>query len=128
MTTHPLPDLELTGDPLDNMTLPEMRLLNDKLSRHLGRSVDAVHAITEPTADRWDALAYLAWVAAKRKRPTAVLGEFTRLSLSELKQVLSWTPPPPPEDQAADQADDADVLTLDDLAENAKGDPTAPTP
>lgn len=119
--------LQLQGDALDTLTITELRLANSALSRQLGRSVDVAHAITAPTEDRWDALAYVAWLQAKRHNHQAKLAEFMALTAAELSAVV--TPPPPPVPVPEDDDDqEADPITLDDVEEAARQDPTDPTP
>lgn len=119
--------LQLQGDPLDTLTLVELRLGNAAMSRQAGRSIDLAHAITTPTEDRWDALAYCAWLQAKRHNHQAKLGEFLALTAGELMAVIQ---PPPLEPVQVDQDDqeDAAPITLEDVEDAATEDPTDPTP
>lgn len=118
--------LQLTGDALDTLTIPELRVGNAMLSRQVGRSVDLGSAIVDGTEDKPDALAYVAWLHAKRHDHQAKLGEWTTLPYGLLFTALtSWQRPAAPTDQA-DQADAGP--DLDDLQEAAEADPTEPTP
>lgn len=99
-------------DLLDGLTVRELRVGNGKLR------ADLVNAITEPTADRWDALALAGWLWAKRTDPAARLDPWTDLTASQLVELLDLnTDPTVDDDQADDQAD------VDELA-----DPTPPGP
>lgn len=117
--------LQLTGDPLDTLTLTELRLGNSAMSRQAGRSIDLAHAITTPTEDRWDALAYCAWLQAKRHNHSAKLGEYLALTAGELMAVVT---PPPPALPAEDTEDQDETVTLQDVEDAARLDPTDPTP
>lgn len=119
--------LQLEGDPLDTLTLVELRLGNAAMSRQAGRSIDLAHAITTPTEDRWDALAYCAWLQAKRHNHGAKLGEFLGLTAGELMAVVQ---PPAWEPVQVDQEDQeaAPTITLEDVEDAATEDPTDPTP
>ena len=121
-TTAPLlPDIGLTGDPVDTLTIPELRIGNAKLR------ADIVNAITRPTEDRWDALALVAWLHAKRLDPAARLETFTRLTVEQIAQVVKWEPPPAADDDQVDTLP-AKPATIDQVAAQAEADPTVPTP
>jgi len=119
--------LQLTDDALDSLTVPELRLANSTLSRQNGRSVELVHAITTPTEDRWEALAYVAWLHAKRHDRQAKLQPYLELTAKELVYVTAT--PPPALDTSQDEDDPAQPApTLEDLEAKARQDPTEPTP
>jgi hypothetical protein len=120
-----LPHLDYTGDPTHGLRVPELRVANAQLSRTLGRQVDVLDAITRPTADRWDAMAYVAWVIHKRTDPTAQLGIWTGATAGELSNALQVRETPQPAVQEDDP--DAQVPTLDQLGEEARQDPTETT-
>lgn len=118
-TLEGIPDLKLTGDAVNSLTVQELRIANGKLR------ADVVHAITEPTADRWDGLALVAWILAKRQEPTIPLTRFTELSIAELMQIL--TPPDDPNDGLELEAGagaGTPARELDDLAAEAAANPT----
>jgi hypothetical protein len=119
-TTDQLPDIQLAGDPVDTLTIPELRVGNAKLR------ADIVHAITRPTEDRWDALALVAWLHAKRVDPRARLETFTKLTVEQIAKVVAWNPPDPV-DQDVDLVT-GPTATIDDVARRAAEDPTGPTP
>jgi hypothetical protein len=120
-----LPELEYAGDPTHGLRVPELRVANAQLSRTLGRQVDVLDAITRPTADRWDAMAYVAWVIHKRTDPTAQLGLWTGATAGELSTALQVRPSPEPADSG--QEEDGPIPTLDQLGEEARQDPTETT-
>lgn len=120
-----LPHLDYTGDPTHGLRVPELRVANAQLSRVLGRQVDVLDAITRPTADRWDAMAYVAWVIHKRTDPTAQLGVWTAATAGELSTALQVRETP--ELATDDQEEDGPVPTLDQLGEEAAKDPTETT-
>lgn len=121
-----LPRLDYEGDATHGLRVPELRVANATLSRTLGRQVDVLDAVTAPTADRWDAMAHIAWVIAKRSDPTAQLGLWTNATAKELSEALQVRAYPertkPPEDEAAP------TPTLDQLHDQAEEEgPTGPT-
>jgi hypothetical protein len=130
MTTdreNPLPDLGLTVDPVDSLTIPELRIGNAKLRG------DLVHAITAPTADRWDALAIVGWLHEKRQNPRANLATWAADNVTPPDLMRALTPTVPEKSSDVDdQGDDVDEGTPADretaLDEAVSADPTAPTP
>lgn len=117
MTATPLPHLDYTGDPTAGLRVPELRVANATLSRTLGRQVDVLDAITRPTADRWDALAHIAWILHKRQDNTAQLGLWTNLTAGELSTALAVRPAP----ELPEPADSEDPPeSLEDLQEHAR--------
>lgn len=121
-----LPHLEYAGDPTHGLRVPELRVANAQLSRTLGRQVDVLDAITRPTADRWDAMAYVAWVIHKRTDPAAQLGIWTGATAGQLSEALQVRERPTvPADSGDDQ--DGPVPSLDQLGEEAAQDPTETT-
>jgi hypothetical protein len=121
-----LPELDYAGDPLGALRVTELRLCNSSLSRTLGKSVDVVDAISTPTEHRWDAMAYVGWVLAKRTEPTCPLGIWTAATAAELSAALPVRPEP--ETSPPDQEEgETPPPSLDDLEAEAKRDPTEPT-
>jgi hypothetical protein len=123
MTTE-LPDLNLTADPLDSLTIPELRIGNAKLRG------DLVHAITTPTADRWDALAIVGWLHAKRLDPRARLETWTAddVTAERLSWAVRYAPPVPVDGDQDDDAEPRPPVTAAVVEARAKEDPTVPTP
>lgn len=120
--------LEFTGDPIGDLRVPELRVANATLSRTVGRSVDVAEEITSATELRWDAMAHVAWVLAKRTHPEAPLGLFTGARAGELSDLLRPRHPAPRTDTAADTEEaPADPPTMADVQELAAQDPTEPT-
>lgn len=121
-----LPDLHLTGDPVDSLTVPELRIGAAKLR------ADLVHAITTPTADRVDALAIVGWLHEKRLDPRANLATWANETVTfvDLANALRFVPPEPAEsDDVDDQADEGTPADREAaLDEAVSADPTAPTP
>lgn len=116
-SSRELPRLEYVGDPTHTLRVPELRLVNHQLSRVLGRQVDVLDAITTPTADRWDAMAYVAWAIHKRQDPQAQLGLWTGATAMELSQALAVRPHP---ERAQPETDpDAAGPTVQDLEDRA---------
>jgi hypothetical protein len=115
-----LPDLQLTGDPLDGLSVRELRVGNAKLRG------DLVHAITTPTADRWDAMALMGWLHAKRLDPTAKLDPWLDLTAAQLSKALRYVAPQPADsdDVVVDQVDVVATATIDDVMREAQADPT----
>lgn len=120
-----LPHLEYVGDPTASLRVPELRVANATLSRTLGRQVDVMHAITAPTADRWDALAHIAWLIHKRQDPQAQLGLWTNATAGELSDALEMRPTP--EQPEPEDAEDPEPPTLEEVEEQAAKDPTETT-
>ncbi len=117
-----LPDLQLTADPLDSLSVRELRVGNAKLRG------DLVHAITTPTADRWDAMALMGWLHAKRLDPTAKLDPWLDLTAAQLSKALRYVAPEPSgDDVVVDQVDVVPTATIDDVMRQAQADPTDPT-
>lgn len=117
-TTRELPRLDYVGDPTHTLRVPELRLANHQLSRVLGRQVDVLDAITTPTADRWDAMAYVAWVIHKRQDPTAQLGLWTGATAMELSAALAIRPHAERDTPDADDGQ-AEPPTVQDLEDRA---------
>lgn len=117
-----LPALALAGDPLDTLTIRELRVANGKLR------ADVAHAITEPTEDRWDAMALVAWMHAKRQDPTAKLDPWLALTAAQLMKALEGPAPVDPVAMDSDTTTDAvPTATIDDVVRQATEDPTAHT-
>ena len=115
-----LPTLNLTADPLDGLSVRELRVANGKLR------ADVVHAIMAPTADRWDAMALVGWLHAKRLDPTAKLDPWLDLSAAQLSKALRVVEvDKPPVDHVAAQL--TETATIDDVLAEAREDPTVPT-
>ena len=125
-TDRQLPRLDYVGDPTHTLRLPELRVANSTLSRTVGRSVDVLTEVSASTELKWDAMAHIGWVMAKRTDPTAMLGLWTAATAKELSDALAYREPekrPEPEDQA-----DATPPTLDDLEEAARTEGPTGTP
>ena len=115
-TPRELPHLDYEGDPTHTLRVPELRLANHQLSRVLGRQVDVLDAITTPTADRWDAMAYVAWVIHKRQDPTAQLGLWTGATAMELSAARAIRPHAERDTTDDGQAEPPTVQDLEDRA------------
>lgn len=132
---HSLPNLEalgIVGDPLGQLTVPELRVVNSALSRSNGQSIDVADAITRPTEFRWDAMAYLGWVLEKRSNPQAKLAVWMAATADELTDAITPSGPAADADEVdPSQADGSEALpppmTADELDELATADPTGPT-
>jgi hypothetical protein len=124
MTDRQLPELTYTGDPTHGLRLPELRVANATLSRTLGRGIDCLTEISMDGEHKWDAMAHVAWVIAKRTEPETPLGIFTGATAKELADALAYRPP-------ADQPEpdpDAPTPSLDQLEEEAKAEGPTGTP
>lgn len=123
MTATDTVELDYAGDPIGDLRLPELRVANATLSRTLGKGIDCATEISEDGQHKWDAMAHVAWVLAKRTDPEAQLGRFTAMRLQELANLLVPRQPAAPAEPPAD----AEPPTLDQLEEEARQDPTDPT-
>lgn len=95
-------------DPLDALTIAEI----DAGSRLL--RADLVGAVTQGTAQRWPALAVVAYLHARRGDPSAQLTQFRAMTPPELLGELGMTTPAP----VADDGDgDEEDLPYPDLPE-----------
>lgn len=110
-TDQPTPDVDQL-DPVDSLTPVEMRVVNAKLTG------DGMKAITDGTAERWDALARICWVLAKRRDPRARLATYEGMTITQLGALL-----PDSDDDQVD--DDAPPRTVADLEGEAVADPLA---
>ena len=108
---QPTPPVEQL-DPVDSLTVVELRVINGKLK------ADAMKAITDGTADRWDALALVAWVLAKRRDPAARLSTYENMTIGQLGDLLP--------DDDDDQVDEG-PRTVADLEGEATADPLGPS-
>lgn len=125
-TDRQLPHLDYTGDPTHTLRLPELRVANATLSRTIGRSVDVLTEVSASTELKWDAMAHIGWVMAKRTDPTAMLGLWTAATAKELSDALAYREPTPPEE--TDPAEQADPPTLEDVEEAARAEGPTGTP
>lgn len=126
MTDRQLPHLDYQGDPTHTLRLPELRVANATLSRTIGRSVDVLTEVSASTELKWDAMAHIGWVMSKRTDPNAMLGVWTAATAKQLSDALAYREPPEPE--AADDDDQADAPTMDELEEAARGEGPTETP
>lgn len=104
-------------DPVDSLTPVEMRVVNAKLKG------DGMKAITEGTAERWDAFARICWVLAKRRDPRAQLATYEGMTITQLGALL-------PDDTDDDLVDTDDLVddrprTVTELEGEAADDPLA---
>lgn len=77
----PIPAIRL--DLLDRLTVVELDIASRKLKE------DIVHAITAPTAGRWQGLAILAWMVGKKTDPTYALKPLLALDAADLCRELA---------------------------------------
>lgn len=135
----------MSYDPLNQLTIAEL----DTCSRLL--KTDIVTAIHGGTMHRWQGLAILAYVLAKRADPAAKLETYRAMTPAELSAEIGIdAPDPEPADPDTEAGDEADVeldveadpddaapvddgrpaprgLGLDAIRGRAAADPTAPT-
>lgn len=94
-----------THDPIDDLTVAEL----DEANRRL--KADALTAITEGTVDRWQAMAIVAWLIARRDDPKAQLETFRAMRPAELADQLGMG------DDDKEAADDPAANPTDSPAE-----------
>lgn len=116
MTDRQLPELTYTGDPTHTLRLPELRVANATLSRTLGEGIDCLTEIAASGPHKWDAMAHVGWVIAKRDDPQAMLGVWTAATAKQLADALAYRPEPDRPDLDDDQADPPTAEDLDQAA------------
>lgn len=120
-------------DPLDQLTIAEL----DSGSRLL--KTDLVTAIGESTMNRWQGLAIVAWLIARRTDPQAKVETYRQMTAVELSDVLGLNDTEADEQAPADPSGDDEQLTtdadvdtidqpIDALAAEITADPTDPAP
>lgn len=113
-----------TRDPLDELTISEI----DMGSRLL--RADLVGAVTEGTAQRWPALAIVAYLHARRRDPAAELATYRAMTAKELTDELGLVNDPDDAEQDAEVdllgGDSSVPIEQDHLPENLPADPPNP--
>src|SRR5690349_17438562 len=112
---HQLPELDYTGDPTHTLRLPELRVANATLSRELGKSVDCLTELSASGEHKWDAMAHIGWVMAKRTDPNAMLAIWKAATAKELADALAYRPEP----ERAEGDPEAKAPSLDELEAQA---------
>lgn len=95
-------------DPCDVLTVRELGIAAKRLGE------DPVEAVQAPTAKRWEALATMGWLLARRRYPTAPIGAWLDLPGNTVLDYLGLI-------------DEDGAPTLDQAATQDDGNPTDPS-